>query len=642
MKKLTNIGGYPNIQTFVRAKIARYKKQEKNFRTLFEMMFSEKENVMAEITDGYRIKKLTYGQFRQWILEVVPSVRQALGDPERDSLVGIYMNNSMQWLVTFWAVLLCGCRPLLMNTRLDDGLLEQLLQDHKVCAVISDGKLFSVKTLIAQTVLVRGAPETEPEVFGSEVVFMSSGTTEQVKLCAYTGENFYYQVLCSIDIVDRCPDIAAHYQGELRQLALLPFYHVFGFIAVYLWFGFFGRTFVFLKDMNPSTILSTVRKHRVTHIFAVPLVWDSVYREANRKIRERGPKTYARFQKAMELCNRTGKLGDRLAARLLGDVREAIFGDSVQFMITGGSGIEPEVVAFFNGIGYTLVNGYGMTEVGITSVEMSMKKQQRNLASVGMPFSCVDYRISPEGELLIRSKARAARIITAGAVTETDYDAWFCSHDMAKQVGGRYYLQGRADDLIVCENGENINPVLVESKLKVEGVQSLCLFDSPQEGPVLLASAPDCGNDEMLWAITEALRQALWVANLADLVKKVAVTAMPIMDASEFKISRKKVAKKYARGEFFLLTPDTMALHRQQVLSRREHQVRACFAQALNQPEEQIGVLDDFFTDLGGTSLDYFMLKDLLTQRFGVQIEEDAQGLTTVSAFCGYITDRKR
>ena len=130
MRKVKDIGNHPNIQSFVQAKLALYENQEKNYKTLYEMMFSERDNVMAEYTDGYRIKKLTYGQFRQWIEETAPAVRAALGNPKKDTIVGIYMDNSMQWLVAFWSVLMCGCRPLLMNTRLDTAILEQLLQEQ--------------------------------------------------------------------------------------------------------------------------------------------------------------------------------------------------------------------------------------------------------------------------------------------------------------------------------------------------------------------------------------------------------------------------------------------------------------------------------------------------------------------------------
>ena len=90
--QLTNIKGHRTIQEYVSAKITEYGKCEKTFATLFEYMFSERENTMAEISDGYRVKKLTYGQFYDNILKLAPALKNELSDVPVGSLVGIYMN----------------------------------------------------------------------------------------------------------------------------------------------------------------------------------------------------------------------------------------------------------------------------------------------------------------------------------------------------------------------------------------------------------------------------------------------------------------------------------------------------------------------------------------------------------------------
>lgn len=639
MEKLNNIGGHSRLISYIDEKLARYASRDKSFRTLFDMMFSERDNIMAEITDGYRIKKLTYGEFRQWILETAPTVKRALGDPAYDSLVGIYMNNSMEWLVVFWTVLLCGCRPLLLNTRLEDAAINGLLQEHRVHAVISDGNTFAVPTLLASDILVRDTACEPPAVFGSEVIFMSSGTTERIKLCAYNGEALYHQICCSRYIVDTCPTIASHYQGELRHLVLLPLYHVFGFMAMYLWFGFFARTFVFLKDLNPDTILNTVRKHRVTHIFAVPLVWETIHREALRTIRSRSESTYNRFTRALSLCNRTGTLGDVLAHKLLGEVRGRLFGESVQFLISGGSHINPDTVRFFNGIGYPLVNGYGMTEIGITSVELSCKKSVRNLASIGKPFEHVRYRLDENGELLIQSRARASRIITAQGETVTAYEDWFASHDLAVESGGRYYLHGRADDLIVSRGGENLSPALLERELLAAGCREVCLFKSQLDGIVLLAYAPDCYSDTAYQTTLEALRAAVAACKLTETVNALVITPDPLLDASDFKLNRRKIAARYDSGGYTRLSADSFHNRSQESLSALEEAVRACFAQALFKETADIGLQDDFFTDLGGNSLEYFSLREALRSRFFIDIASNGHTATTVAACVQILTE---
>ena len=170
--RLNNIGGFRTINEYVEHKLNKYSACEKTMGALFEYMFSERDNVFAEITDGYKIKKFTYGEFRDSILAVAPSVKAAIGDAPYDSPVGIYMGNSMEWIKVFWSVLIAGYRPLLMNTRLDDAILEQLLADHGVCAVISDEKRFSVKTLIAREILVESTPAALDAPFGTGAVYV--------------------------------------------------------------------------------------------------------------------------------------------------------------------------------------------------------------------------------------------------------------------------------------------------------------------------------------------------------------------------------------------------------------------------------------------------------------------------------------
>ena len=640
--KLSNIGGFDSIDRFVTYKIEEYRKREKTLEVLFAFMFSEENNVMAEITDGYRIKKVTYGQFKADILAAAPTLAKQLSDVPLGSMVGLYLPNSMDWLRIFWAILACGYRPLLMNTSLSDDILEGILAEHAVGAVISGGKQFSVKTILAEEAVVPSSSPMEPRPFGDEVLFMSSGTTGKVKLCAYTGENFFYQICDSANIIEQCPRMKAHYKGELKQLTLLPFYHVFGFIAVYLWFGFFSRTFVFLKDLNPATIQNTVKKHEVTHIFAVPMVWDKVYRAATKQVRAKGEKTYKKFSRAIKLSNKLGALGEPFAKATLGEVRDGLFGDSIRFLISGGGALDSAVFEFYNGIGYHLANGYGMTEIGITSVEKSNKQAVLNTASVGAPFGYTEYRRDETGELLVKGRTRAARIVEGGDTRTTDYDEWFRTGDLVSIREGRYYHEGRMDDLVIGASGENLNPTLLEPLLKVPNCDAVCLISGQDREPVLLASVQGCFSQSRICEAFDALARALADAKLDRAITNVRVTSDALMEPTDIKISRHKVRKKYLAGQFRLIDRARVSEHIDAVISELEADVIAIFAEALERETDGIGADDHFFRDLGGTSLDYFTLLEIVKNKYAVEVTESAkEKLFSVRDFCEYIKTAK-
>ena len=369
------LGNHKDIDSFVAEKLKRLDAAEADFSALFELMFSEKENLMYEKSEGYRIRQTTYGEAYRDIFRLASTLRRTLALPE-GAVVGLSMDNSLLWLELFWAILLTGCRPLLLNLRLSDTALEQALADSGAQAVLSDKRRYSVRTVMAEEL----TPDEEafvPKRFGAELLVMSSGTSDHVKICAYSAEEFRCQIHDSYQIIRECTQVKKHYEGYIKQLCFLPFYHVFGLIAMYIWFAFFSRAFVQLNDLAPQTILNTIKRHKVTHIFAVPLFWETVYDQAIKTIRNRGEKTFKKFQKGMAIARRLSgspALSRAFSKKAFREVRDNLFGESIIFLITGGSAIRPEVIEFFNAIGYHLADGYGMTEIGITSVELSDRK----------------------------------------------------------------------------------------------------------------------------------------------------------------------------------------------------------------------------------------------------------------------------
>ena len=460
--KITNLGGFSSVNAFVEDKLRRYNMSDKSFRAVFSLMFSEENNILWEESRGYRISKTTYGQARSLTLHKASTLKTQLGELKPDAVIGIYMDNSLDWILTFWAILAIGCRPLLLNRRLDTETLEYALRVTNATAVISDGQSFSVKTILSGE-LVEGA-NYMPADFGSEILVMSSGTSAHVKICAYTAEEFYNQIQGSYSIIKKCTKVKEHYEGELKLLTFLPFYHIFGLVAVYVWFAFFSRTFVRLNDMQPQTITNTIKRHKVTHIFAVPLFWEKVYEQAMRTIRDRGEEPVKKFEKGMRISRKLGDsaLADAFSKLAFKEVREGMFGESVVFMITGGSCISPQVLEFFNAIGYRLADGYGMSEIGITSLELSRKRSLLNSGSVGLPMMGIEYEINSNGELRVRGKAMAKYIIEDGE--KRGNSDWFNTHDLASFDGKCYRILGRQDDLIVAANGENLNPNLIETR----------------------------------------------------------------------------------------------------------------------------------------------------------------------------------
>ena len=620
------LGSCNSISAFVENKLARLEQMAPDFSSLFEIMFSERENIMYERSTGYRIQNTTYGEVYDAVLRAVPPLQRALTGVPKQRVVGLYMGNSVEWIELFWAILAAGYCPLLMNTRLDAGTLEGALADSGAAAVISDGPDFSVPTLKPAQLLSdepAGAPEGP---FGEFILVMSSGTSSRLKLCAYTAAEFRHQIRDTLDILRQSRSIRTHYEGRLKHLAFLPFYHVFGLVAVYIWFGFFSRTFVHLADLSPQTILGTIRKHKVTHIFAAPLFWETVYNEAMRTIRGRGEATLARFEKGMAIARRLSGMPRLYAAftkKAFREVREELFGESIQYLITGGSEIKPEVLEFFNAVGYHLSNGYGMSEIGITSVELSETPREVCKGFVGRPMSSVEYSLREDGELLVRGPSLAGFVLEGGEKRVNRGD-WFPTGDLAACVDGRYRILGRKDDLVVASSGENLNPNLIEPNFDIPGVRQVCLISDADGAPVLLASVGRHLPAGRLAQLEQALRDRAAALGLTGQLRRIVPVEDDLIAEQEFKLCRGRLSRDYIAGRLTIAAAGAQTDRPEDPCYLR---VTELFAAALGKTQEEIGPDTDFFLDGGGSSLDYFALVSRLREEFGVEFptaEEDS------------------
>lgn len=619
-----------DLNKYVTQKIIRLSKNEnKTFSAIYEFMFSEPEQIMFEYTNGNRILKISYGECKRRTESCAYSLKETLADVEKGSMVGLYAQNSPEWTQCFFAILKCGFRPVLLNTRLEKLRLEAMIETYSIKAVISDSESFSCPTFAVSSLDYSGKCKREVNDWANEILVMSSGTTMMPKLCAYNGENFFYQLCDSANIIRECKQLGGFYDGALKQLMFLPLYHIFGLSAMFMWFAFFTRTFVLLKDQSPETLLYTIRKHKVTHIFAVPLFWNTVYKTFMYRLHQKDSATVEKFTKGLAIVKKTKNTF--LARTLMKTVRDNIFGESIQFLISGGSAIPKEVLEFFNSIGYHLANGYGMSEIGITSVELSSSFSRLTDGAVGKPFTHIKYAINESGELIVKGPSMASAVYKNGKLEELE-DGWYNTHDMAKCVNGRYFILGRQDDMIVCADGENLNPEWTEKQMKLDGCENFCIT-LINEVPTLVIQLKKYTSTKRRDEIKEKAYAELARVGVGAEIQNILFTSNELIGKSDFKLNRSRVASL----EFIDESVDDMKLGDADEITTR---VREMFKKALGR-EEAFPDNAHFFFDLKGSSLDYFSLVSQIRSEFNIQLSQNEGGsLYTVEEFSEYIKNK--
>ncbi len=676
MMKIKNLGGARSVNEYVAGKLARFSSMEKDFGSLFELMFSEGENILIERMRGLKVEKTTYNEAKNDILRISSVLRRKLGMIPSDAPVGIHMENSLLWIEMFWAVILCGRRPLLMNLTVPGETLSSACEMCGVKAVVADSagadgtvcgiKAFEAREIFEEASSLSELPSPDLRECGGEILLMTSGTTSGVKICAYGADQLYCQIKYSFEIIKKNRLLARHYRGELKHLTFLPFYHIFGLVAVYIWFAFYSRTFVLLNDLASDTVTQTVRRRHVTHIFAVPLFWEKVYGAAMKKIRARGPATVAKFEKGMKIAEKIyslpavgNVLGNAFSRAAFREIRRGMFGESISFMISGGGPVPREVLRFFNLIGYRLVNGYGMTETGITSVELRNRVGDIIKGAVGRPLGGVEFSLDGNGMLSVKGKVNAKYIIENGRKHETA--GFFATCDLASEEDGYYTILGRSDDLIVLSDGENINPDEAEKVFKDAGAESVCLVKKGA-GAVLVAEVKRFAPPGEAAALKERLAKAAGASNLRGRLSDIVITDVKLIADGDFKVSRTKIRRLLEEGAITDISGKYSGKYSGKSVAGGPEgtdgdaggngeaeavngslivKVIELMCAATGAEPSEVRPDSDFFRDLGGTSLDYFQLVSDLEREFGAGFPagRDGEGITTAEGFARYLKE---
>ncbi len=596
---------------------------KQDLKAIYTVMFQSGSRILCETNDGFRIQTQTYDQIRQRICSAAAALYAKVGASH--GYIALEMENSPDWIVAFWAILMSGNKPYLVNMRypasLTEGILKTLKVQYILCAKGTElsGEAISIDSLHGD---FSDVPE---DVFEDELAFSSSATSMNEVICFYSGYQISQQILNFKEIMKESPRMAAHYKGRLKQLAFLPFYHVFGLFAVYFWFTFFGRTLVFLRDYSADTILKTCRRHQVTHIFAVPMLWHTIEKQVRAEAAKQGEKKVAKLDKALALSTKLQncfpRIGPNLAKLLLRQVTDKIFGPSVMFCINGGSYLRDSALEMLNGIGYSMHNGYGMSEIGITSVELRRRPKDRNRNSIGHPFTSVEYRIDEEGILQVRGTSLCIKKLVNGKPVERT--EWFDTGDRMRCEDGHYFIHGRRSDTVIGENGENINPDMVEKAFVPDGVQQYSVLGLPGEQGQELSLVAQI-NPYTTEAMANRLRSYFYAVNdmlpKATAVKRFYFTLDELAPPTAIKVSRAQLAKKIAEGQVRLIPagsyhPEIMS---QDGRSPLFAEVCRIIARELEVQEDTIEPETHIFYDLGATSIQYFSILSKLAERFSI------------------------
>ena len=280
-------------------------------------------------------------------------------------------------------------------------------------------------------------------------ILFTSGTTGAPKgvMLTFGNLNTNLELVC-----ERVPI----FKPDSRTFALLPAHHILPLMGSILGPLYAGGSIVMAHSLDPAEMVSTIRRHRATHMVGVPRLY-SLIRKAIMENLLRSP--------VGRLLYRLSATINRLpASRILLFPVQKKFGYCLRQLVSGGAPLDRDVAQDLTTLGFEILEGYGMTECA--PMITFPRPGAIRLGSCGNPCLPDSVRIE-EGEVL----ARGPHVFSGywknpEATAEAIQDGWLHTGDLGYLDSEDYlFITGRKKEIIVLPNGKKVNPTELEEKL---------------------------------------------------------------------------------------------------------------------------------------------------------------------------------
>lgn len=403
---------------------------------------------------------ITYSQMLKRIQQFA-----GLFENKKYTKVAIYAENSPAWIFAFYAALQNNCIAI---------PIDFLASADDVAYIIDDcqPELLFISTAMKETFIkidqkIKHKPEIRifedinpDETFQESqwlapddnettaVIIYTSGTTGSPKGVMLSYTNIHKNMAAVIDCQIFIP--------ERQVMIFLPLHHIFPLVGSMMTPLYVGCTIPMVPSMQSADLMKTFTDNEVGVFLGVPRLYDLMYRGIKAKI-DKSPVGRALLWLVLKTKNR--KLGKKIFKKV-----HQGFGGHLQFMIAGGAALNKEVGHFFYGIGFDILEGFGMTEAApmITFPRPGRVK----IGSTGEALTGLQVEIR-DGEIVAKGPSIMKGYYNRPEETaEVIKEGWLYTGDLGYlDKDGFLFITGRKKEIIVLPNGKNINPVEVEMKL---------------------------------------------------------------------------------------------------------------------------------------------------------------------------------
>ncbi|MCH9829411.1 MAG: AMP-binding protein [Gammaproteobacteria bacterium] len=329
-------------------------------------------------------------------------------------------------------------------------------------------------------------------------------------------------------------------RGRERLLCYLPLAHAFERGAVELTSMVLGAQVYFIESVDK--LQAALQYARPTRFFGVPLVYNRIQSGVLRLLPQH------KIDRLMRIPILSGIVKRK--------VLKGLGLDKAHLCIVGAAPMPIPLLEWFDKIGLTVFQGYGMTENAIYAT--TNRPGMNRIGSVGKTMPGAHMKIADDGEILFRHGAVMQGYYKEPEKTRETFtdDGWLKTGDVGRvDADGYLFITGRVKEIFKTAKGKYVAPAPIEGQLaRNHDIDQVCFVGSNLKQPIMLVSLNEDARKKSREEVEAGLIRDMDAVN-ATLEPHEAIAKMVVVKDSwsvdnglatpTFKVRRAQVEQRY-------------------------------------------------------------------------------------------------
>lgn len=335
----------------------------------------------------------------------------------------------------------------------------------------------SIRSMASESINTSLVDDIEIGKDEMRVLIFTSGTTGSSKGVCLSQNNLCSNIHSTVSMVD--------IKESDKTLSILPLHHTYECTLDFILFLTRGAQICYCDGL--TKVQKNLNEYSPTILVVVPALLKVLNKRIKKAIAADCPPKYKEYFETESLASALSKVPFIIRKVICSKVKKSL-GGKLRLFIVGAAELDTQLVEDFGALGIRTLQGYGLTEC--SPLLAGNNDFHFNPESTGEEIPGVELKIdNPNEEGVGEILAKGENIMLGyyndpEATAQVLCDGWFRTGDLGyMDENGDLFIKGRIKNVIVTENGKNIYPEELETRLS----------EFPEIGEVLVFGAKENG-----------------------------------------------------------------------------------------------------------------------------------------------------